>query len=385
MKILLFHDIDRNSDKEIIYGEFIAIKEDEREKYISEYIEYPYIHYYSGIIDASDLIDFVKTCYLYKKIQYMKNKEKLDEDVIKEKLGKDKDHEFFDYLYEIKRAFSKLSNKEISLHNLNFYSRCKYYDSYPMDYSIDKDSTTAFYQLDFTANASNLNEYDELLSSGYKFYPIIDDLIIDKFGKDFSTNSKLKNSLLFIFPKEHLGRVKIDLVDNKLIAKITNLESEELQLKIQLKRSDTLELQHLEFDFDEKNLEKVVELDFIPDMLDGYLLDYIDEYPEYKVQKIKKRYDIIKSTFTNEKALRSIILEGEGLKTDFKLMYPCKEEKPRELKETKIKELICSFANSEGGVIIFGVNDEEAEIIGYDIKMQFDSQGDFEQHIQKLC
>ena len=254
-----------------------------------------------------------------------------------------------------------------------------------MDYSIDKDSTTAFYQLDFTANASNLNEYDELLSSGYKFYPIIDDLIIDKFGKDFSTNSKLKNSLLFIFPKEHLGRVKIDLVDNKLIAKITNLESEELQLKIQLKRSDTLELQHLEFDFDEKNLEKVVELDFIPDMLDGYLLDYIDEYPEYKVQKIKKRYDIIKSTFTNEKALRSIILEGEGLKTDFKLMYPCKEEKPRELKETKIKELICSFANSEGGVIIFGVNDEEAEIIGYDIKMQFDSQGDFEQHIQKLC
>ena len=46
---------------------------------------------------------------------------------------------------------------------------------------------------------------------------------------------------------------------------------------------------------------------------------------------------------------------------------------------------ICGLANGKGGLIIFGVRDEDLEIIGYDPNLQFNSSGHFEAHIQDLC
>lgn len=390
MKILLYYD-DYKDGKEIIYAEFIATKDMDKEKYPSDYIDYTNIHYYSQFVEASMLKKFVESCYLYKKINFMIKKEKIDDsDKIRKKLKYEyeKDKELFDYFLEADDeypSFISINSRDISLQNLNIFSECKFYESDPLDYDINKDSSIDYYQLDFGAQARNLNEFNELLHSAFDYYKTIYDFIYHKFGKNFTNEKRLLNSILFVLPKDHFGKVKVDLVGNTLTAKLTNLTSEELQLKLQAKNSDTGELQHIVFNFDDKNLEKEVVLDFIPDMLDGYLLDYIDEYPDYKIQKICRRYSITESILTNEKYLREIIRDGEGLKTDFKLMYPHKDKDKTKKKDQSIIREICSFANADGGVIIFGVKDEDASIEGYDVKNQFKSEGDFEQHIQNLC
>ena len=395
MKGLFYVDPDTNGHH-IIYCEFKAVTEEEAKKHKPEWHEWSRISYQSRIINAKWILRFVKECILYKNITYMKLKDKLSEDEIKRrvqyriesilKLTETEDEEeeleedIFYRLYEDDGKKSSL--RDISLENLNHTAKCSYFDFDPTDYSQSKDSSTGYYQLDFTSNPTNLDSIEELVDFTEKYYPSIFDLIFDKFGKDLDyKNANLRNKLLFILPKDHIGKVELELVERNLIIKTVNMKSDDLLLKIQIKRDEPKAIKNFDIKLTKKKKEQIIELDFIPDTINGFLLDEYTDNIGYRVQKIVKKYDNIISDFIDEKTLRKIIREGEGLKTDFKLKYP---EVDKDKKDKDIIRKICAFANAEGGLIIFGVNDD-AEIKGYDVKQQFDSTGDFDQYIVRLC
>jgi len=74
-----------------------------------------------------------------------------------------------------------------------------------------------------------------------------------------------------------------------------------------------------------------------------------------------------------KKELVELLEQGESEQIEFKetfLYHTYKEEPDKELKQEIAKE-VCSFANTEGGVVIIGVEDDEKEVTGlsrdYDI------------------
>jgi predicted HTH transcriptional regulator len=64
--------------------------------------------------------------------------------------------------------------------------------------------------------------------------------------------------------------------------------------------------------------------------------------------------------------LEDLIERGEDFRIEFKetFLWDVHREQPnKDLKETVAKE-ICAFANSDGGTLIIGVNDENKEVVG---------------------
>ncbi|MCE7744379.1 MAG: ATP-binding protein [Candidatus Heimdallarchaeota archaeon] len=338
---------------------------------------------------------------MYKDITYMSKKDKLSEEDIKKKVqsrikyiedlddrNEDEDDDYrIDYFFKLFESDNKQADLyDISLLNFNYTSKCTYSDFDPADYSQNKDSTTGYYQLDFTASAINLDRIEELVDANQKYYTTIYDLIFDKFGRDFrSKDSNLKHKVLFIFPKEHIGKVELELKGKQLKIKTINMNSDELTLKIQIKKYEPLSINHYEINLKKDIEEHEIKLEFIPEIINGYLLDvYEDGNICKRIQKIVRKFDKIISDKIDEKALQNIILEGEGLSSDFKELYPHKDGDIKKLKHKKIDREICSFANAKGGFLIFGV-DDDGNIKGYKITNQFKNFGSFDDNIQRIC
>jgi len=163
------------------------------------------------------------------------------------------------------------------------------------------------------------------------------------------------------------------------------MNSDELALKIQIKKYEPLTIKHYEINLKKEKNEQEIELDFIPEIINGYLLDVYEEGNICKrIQKIVRRFDKIITDKIDEKTLQNIILEGECYSTEFKEIFPHKGENIKKLNHKKIEREICSLANADGGILIFGV-DDDGNIKGYDITKQFKNFGDFDDNIQRLC
>jgi len=370
----------------IIYGEFKIININESIDFKSEELIYANsdLEYHSLLVNLSEFIEFVKLISTYRDIKLMKIKEKKDENTIRNSkiCSKLSDGEFSD-LFSYDNYTAYIGKIGIRLKNLNYNSICNYFDSNPIEYSQSKDSSTIYYQIDFSANSINLNNYREIIDVDLDYYPDIYDLIYDKFSKDLRHNAaRLKHSALVILPKEHIGKIKVTLIENIIKIKVIRINREHLLLKIQIKKQNPPEIKHYNVFIDPINLENKIELDFIPDEIEGWLFD-VDDENKPKIQKIVKKLANFESDISVDN-IRKIILNGEGLNTDFKEKYPHAKSDSSKLHDNKMIREICSFANAEGGLTIFGVNDE-AVIKGYNIKEQFKSQGYFEQYIQRLC
>lgn len=397
----LFYEDAESSSHHIIYCEFLAVTEEEAKKYSQESHWWSRIHYTSQIINAKRILQFVRECILYKDITYKSKKDKLSEEEIKKKVqsrikyieelnekSEDEDNEYrTDYFYKLFESKNKQANlNNISLLNLNYTSKCTYSDFDPADYSQNKDSTTGYYQLDFTASAINLDRIEGLFDAKEKYYTTIYDLIFDKFGRDFRTkDSNLKHKMLFIFPKEHIGKVELELKGKQLKIKTLNMNSDELTLKIQIKKNEPLSINHYEINLKKDKEEHEIKLEFIPEIINGYLLDvYEDGNICKRIQKIVRRFEKIITDKIDEKTLQKIILEGEGINSEFKEIFPHKGEDIKKLNHKKIEREICSLANADGGIIIFGV-DDDGNIKGYDVTKQFGNFGNFDNNIQRIC
>ncbi len=387
LKILLHRNLDMLDKNHVIYGEINAIKEKDELNLTNEIkTYYPYyLQFISRLIDTSELIKFLSICHYYRQVQIMKQKEKKDEETILEIFSKYEEKEVLKILYNSDLASSRIAHYDILLNNLNCFTKLKPSYTSPIDYSKEQDSTTMYYLIDFSASKISLDGLIELENITENYYYTIYDLVFDKFKKNLHGNgSILKNKLLFTFPKSHRGKVKIDIFDNKLQTKIVKIKSEKLLLQLQAKRLDPLEITHYNIEFNKNELEKDIELEFIPDEIRGWLYD-TDSEEENKIQKIVEYYKNLEPLLNNPENLRKRILDGEDLTTEFKQFYPAKENDIESLKDLKIIQEVCGLANAVGGLIIFGVRDEDLEIIGYNPIPQFNSPGDFDAHIQNLC
>jgi len=396
----IFYDDEDNGGRYIIYCEFLAVTEEEAKKYSQEWRYWSRINYLSVIINAKSVLKFIRELRLYKKITYMREKDNLSEEEIKKKVQSDinnieelnedddlEDENKTNYFYKLlNRKYAHTDLYNISFFNFNYNSRCKYSDFDPTDYSQSKDSTTGYYQLDFSATPKDLHSIGELVDAREQYYTNIFNLIFKKFKRDLDTkDSNLRNKMLFIFPREHIGKVELELKGNQLKIKTLNMNSEELVLKIEIVKNDPLTINTYDINLEKDIEEHEIVLDFIPEIISGSLLDVYDDGNAFKrIQKIVRRFDKVITDEIDEKVIRNIILEGEGLKTDFKEIYPHNGDDIKRLNHKKIIRLICAFANAKGGLIIFGVNDD-AKIKGYKVTNQFINFGDFEQNLQRLC
>lgn len=207
----VFYEDAETGGRYIIYCEFLAVTEEEAKKYSSEWRYWSRINYLSQVISSKSVLKFIRELRLYKDMTHMREKEKLSEEEIEKKvqndikrieeltvydddLDDDYKTNFFYKLIDSKHAQADLY--EISFISFNYNATCIYSEFDPTDYSQSKDSTTGYYQLEFSANSMNLHGIGELVDAKEQYYTSIFNLIFTKFDKDLETrNGNLRNKM----------------------------------------------------------------------------------------------------------------------------------------------------------------------------------------------
>jgi len=237
---------------------------------------------------------------------------------------------------------------------------------------VKKDSTTitgfreiksiAAFPLVFTMNfsekAGSVSERIGLNNPNQPYFPQVDNLISNKFGFDIGINNAFQNTLhIMVFSTK--GHIKgIITEENRNLIEVNRFTEESLVLKIYQEdirgNNDTEDhwklggTSKVSIPSDVKKVEMVL-IDSKCDLLD---------HKQYLFEKLTPLDEI-----------RNMILAGEGVEVEFKLWETFNSTEERNIKRLKqekrekFTKLMCAFANTKGGHILFGVNDE-ADIEG---------------------
>ena len=378
-KAMIYNDQEISVENNLVYAEIEALSKEEYSDFELEDLCYPKIHFVTKLIDISELITFILQCELYSLITRAKTKKlTLTKEELKKKIDSRISNELFENIYNGKTNFD-IKNVKINLAYLNPYSDCDFDETDPFDYSRSYDSSTFYYKIDFSAGGSkNLYYNKKLYTLENPYYASYYDLIKQKFGKDlYHKSTGALNSIYVILPQEHIGKIRLELKEEVLIINILREISEDLFLKLQLKNTKLDKLINSDLQIKKGSSQEKIVLEFIPEEIKGILINSQGKI----IQKIVEIPNILQAGILTPNLIKEIISDGEGLKTEFKLEYPKKSGK---LNPDKIRKDICALANCEGGLIIFGV-DEEAEIKGYNYELNIKTLDAFDAHIQDIC
>lgn len=136
-----------------------------------------------------------------------------------------------------------------------------------------------------------------------------------------------------------------------------------------------------------ENYPKAFSEQFIPEnpqlwKLDNYE-DFLAKRRELLADAVNEFLASLKTSGgKTEDSLEELIELGENHRIEFKetLLYDVHRDQPNtDLRKAAVEE-ICSFANSDGGTLIVGVEDKQKEVtgIGRDLKLMQDGRDDFE-------
>lgn len=140
------------------------------------------------------------------------------------------------------------------------------------------------------------------------------------------------------------------------------------------------------------NYPEALEKQFIPQNPELWKIDNYEEFLQKRRELIAQSIntfleEIEGEVEEEEKDLEDLIERGENYRIEFKetfLWDVHREQANKELKEEAVKE-ISAFANSEGGTLIIGVEDDEKEIKGIDRDLNLmDGKDDFELQLSQV-
>lgn len=138
---------------------------------------------------------------------------------------------------------------------------------------------------------------------------------------------------------------------------------------------------------------KALERQFVPENPELWKLENYEQFLQKRREKlstaINEFIEDLKTTKEPEdgESIEELIEKGENQRIEFKetFLWDIHREQPnKDLKETVAKE-ICAFANSNGGTLIIGVNDEkEIKGLDRDLKQMKDSRDKFEIQLNQI-
>ena len=211
-----------------------------------------------------------------------------------------------------------------------------------------------------------------MLALDQPFYPDVAELILKKYKFDIGRHSAFKEHLLLRLPQYHIGEIElIEFVDDNINYKIRLFQKINAVLKIYIKDRQ----QNVGSTNSIKITKKITEASFPitihPHDIHAVLIDDAGKI----IHKRLKRWHGPSELSKKPEAILKKIEGGEGVKCDFKEQLPPYD---------KIVKLVCAFANTEGGDLILGV-DDDANIIGIIYPLgPFADFNAIEVHIQNL-
>ncbi|WP_302080594.1 RNA-binding domain-containing protein [Salinibaculum rarum] len=137
------------------------------------------------------------------------------------------------------------------------------------------------------------------------------------------------------------------------------------------------------------NYPEAFEKQFIPDNPELWKLENYEDFLAKRRELLAQAVNDFLESFDNfgdnggkDESLADLVQKGENHRIEFKetMLYDVHRDQPNtELREEAVKE-ICSFANSEGGTLIIGIEDKEKEVTGIDrdLKLMQNGKDDFE-------
>ncbi len=326
-----------------------------------EKIEYDIIVYHSKLITKEELIELLTVYYastmdfdkLHKKITISESSKKT-----------------------LQSESKILTIKDELKINLNSLAKTDRIDFQEYDTTLGSrhtDSHTGYYIIDFSRQKINLQINNNFISFENPYYTDIYDLILEKFSYDLIRFNALNGQLLLRIPQSFMGEIeRIDFIDDQIYYKVRLLKNKKSILKIYIKDRAKNLGKSFSIPINKSKVEDSLTVPFEPNWLDAILIDEKSNVI-HKITKSKIFHDDLSR---KPEAIERRILNGEGLTCDFKEELPAK---------AKVIKLLCAFANTEGGDIIIGV-DNNANIIGitYQINQFPENFDKIESHIQNL-
>jgi len=135
------------------------------------------------------------------------------------------------------------------------------------------------------------------------------------------------------------------------------------------------------------NYPEAFEKQFIPNNSELWKLENYEDFLAKRRELLADAVNDFLDTFDDPtgggggKSLEELIEKGENHRIEFKetLLYDIHQKQPNtDLREGAVEE-ICSFANSEGGTLIIGVEDKDKKVMGIDrdLKLMQNGRDDF--------
>ena len=206
--------------------------------------------------------------------------------------------------------------------------------------------------------SANLPYYETLLAYELPFYPSTTAAIQDWSGiKKFSANETREGKLLIFVPECRARFVSIKLNDGKLIITVKIQAPDLKDLRIKGGWQDAGGFQALDCPVSSTEVEVGVTPSI--EMFEAYLIGSNDTVYDFhrETRFWTTGQDRVLQTYTkssiDEEDVYSAINAGEGLNIEFKPYITPGDSKVNELVKTAI-----AFANSSGGMILIGVNND---------------------------
>ncbi|MHA1671624.1 MAG: AlbA family DNA-binding domain-containing protein [Promethearchaeota archaeon] len=236
-------------------------------------------------------------------------------------------------------------------------------DSHDSLFSID----LGFSDRNYISVRKDISSFDE------PFYPSIADLILEKFEIDLIQHNFLIGKLLLKIPLDFKGKIEeIKYSDGNVFYKLRLYKIRKAALKFFIEKRENNLGKSITIPIETEEQHNTFTFPFKPNLIDVILIDDTNNII-HKISRIKG--DFYDEFSRGSEAIQKKILTGEGLTCDFKESLPSNEN---------LVKLLCAFANTKGGDILLGV-DDDANVIG--IIYPQDKLTDFdaiETHIQNL-
>lgn len=210
------------------------------------------------------------------------------------------------------------------------------------------------YNFDMSDNFRGNSGSGPLVSPLFPHFPDRESAIQYFFGIDIRNFNR--GNVLFFLPNYHIKIENITISSEHIDLEIikNGISQEEIIGKLYYEKDDLIKINDFEID----DNHKVINIDFIPDVISIYLLRKNGEVLDFR--KIYSKYPSAASDNVTieikENDIKELIKQGENQNVEFK--------KQLNKEKGEFLESIVAFANTKGGAVIIGV-DDNSNIIGH--------------------